>query len=874
MSSYTFITEELDKFISKYYTKKLIKGALFFVFLGLLFLLGVLFVEYLLWLPPTGRFALFFGFVLAVLVLLYNYILIPIFYLFRFKRGISNKEASLLIGKHFPEIGDKLYNLVELSEDGRRSELLVASIEQRSANLKIFSFLRAIDFRETLRYMKLLVIPMAFFGLIWISGELSSFFGSFTRVVNYDMAYEAPAPFRFKILTEKLSVLDNVPFTLQVTTEGSVVPDNVALVMNGKEHFLQNTNGYFQYTFVSPTTDVDFYFQANGISSRMYRLEVLKAPTILDFFMVLDYPAYTGMGKDKVKGTGNAIVPEGTKVSWNITARSTEVISLIVGDSITKFLKRDNDFELYRKVYSNMLYGLTTGNENVQDFERLEYQFTVVKDLYPTLKVSRVTDSLNSNISYWLGEASDDYGLSELKLVCYPKGQEELSQEVSLERPVGNFTQFYYTFPSGLVLEPGEEYSYYFEVVDNDAIHGGKRTRSQVFNQVVLGEVQIRSKDLEMQKSIINSMEKSLGEIKEHQKNIKEFDSRQNQVTRLSFNDQNRLRDFLNRQQEQEGLMEKFSKSLKEVLAKEQSDKELNRLLQERLERQELEAKKNEQLLEELRGLADKLNKEELMRRLEEMANKQQNSQRNLEQLVELTKRYYVTEKAAQLAMELEKAAKQQDALAEQGANSKAEQEKMNEVFDRIAKELMELRKDNADLRKPIQLNVTKVKEDAVKEDQKEALDKLRDDESQEDTNSRSDLAKSRQKAAAQKMQEMSESLQEVGSGGSEDTITEDAEMLRQILENLVLFSFSQESIYNRLRDDLGIDQFSEVLRKQRELRLLFEHVDDSLFSLSLRRVELSEFVNKQITEVYYNTDKTLERIVEGQILQANSSQQ
>ena len=50
--------------------------------------------------------------------------------------------------------------------------------------------------------------------------------------------------------------------------------------------------------------------------------------------------------------------------------------------------------------------------------------------------------------------------------------------------------------------------------------------------------------------------------------------------------------------------------------------------------------------------------------------------------------------------------------------------------------------------------------------------------------------------------------------------------------------------------------------------------MDDSLFALSLRRAELSEFVNEQITEVYYNIDKSLESIAENQIYQGASYQQ
>ena len=54
----------------------------------------------------------------------------------------------------------------------------------------------------------------------------------------------------------------------------------------------------------------------------------------------------------------------------------------------------------------------------------------------------------------------------------------------------------------------------------------------------------------------------------------------------------------------------------------------------------------------------------------------------------------------------------------------------------------------------------------------------------------------------------------------------------------------------------------------------MFEHIDDSLFALSLRRAEISEIVNAQITEVYYNIDKALENMSEDRMYQAVSNQQ
>lgn len=884
MNSYHNILTKLEGFTKKFYTKMLYKGALLFLAFGVLFFLVVLGVEYFLWLNSTGRVMLLFLFIAIELFLLFKYILIPLFFLFKLKKGISNKHASVLIGRHFADVGDKLLNLLDLAEDSDESELLLASIEQRSENLNPIPFAKAVDFKENIKYVKYLVIPVLLFGLIWLSGNLSEFFGSYDRVVNYDVAYQPPAPFRFKLISDDLNVLDSKAVTVQVVTEGEIRPDQVFITINERKLLLQEQNGIYQYTFTPPLISTEFSFSANGIFSKEYRLNALSTPSIQNFELVLDFPKYTKRKSEMLKSTGNAIFPEGTKVSWQIEGRSTQNIQLITKDTTVTFEKEDNRFTLAKRVYADMTYQLSTSNENVSDYEKLAYQFDVIKDGYPTIKVKQVLDSLNANTSYYIGEASDDYALNSIRLVCYADQDPNSKQSIDLATVSGNFKQFYYTFPSGLQLDAGKTYSFYFEATDNDGVHNGKTSKSQVFTSVLLDENQLKNKELESQQSIIRNMDKALEKFKEQKETLKEINQDQKEKKQLNFNDQNQIKDFLKKQQQQENMMKKFSKQLKENLDKSEKKDETNQLLKERLERQEIEAKKNEKLLEELNKIADKIDKEELTKRLEEIAKKQQNSERNLEQLLELTKRYYVTEKAAQLAKDLEKLAKRQDILSELKLGeefSSEQQEKLNKEFEKIAGELDELKKDNADLKKPLDIDVDKTKQESVKEDQKDALEEINKHQGIEESSDSvekeksEDQAKKKQKSAAQKMKEMSEQLQEASSGGGGgSSITEDAEMLRQILDNLVTFSFKQENLYESLEDaDANAPQFSTSIRQQQELRKLFEHVDDSLFALSLRRAELSEFVNEQITEIYYNTDKALESIAESQIYQGVSYQ-
>ncbi len=883
MKNYHNILEKLNRFSQKYYRKMLLKGSLLFASLGLLFFLTILAVEYFLWLGSLGRLVLLIAFIGIELMLLYTYIIVPLTYLFKLKRGISNKEASLLIGRHFPNVNDKLYNLLDLKEDTTETELLLASIEQRSANLSHVPFVNAVNLRESVKYGKYLIFPFLVFVVIGLSGNLPDFLGSYKRVVNYDTAYEQPAPFVFELISKDLQVLEGETYSIQVGTEGEVRPAEITININDMSYVMEGANGFFQHTLIPPLSTGTFWFSANGIRSREYTLEVLKTPLIENFEMELQYPKYLGKKNAVLVSTGNAEFPEGTTVIWKIRASETKEVHFTMGDSVSKFRRSDKDAFKLERVFTNTTdYTLSTTNENVSEYEQLSYKLNVIKDAYPTIKVDEVLDSINPNVGYYSGEATDDYRLKEVRVVYYIAGQESNKKRLTLINASTNFESFYYTFPSGLDLEDGEAYKFYFEALDNDGLRGGKVAKSRVFGLRLLDDNELINNKLNNQKDNIKRLNKTLDRAKEAKEVLSNINKEQKEKKNLNFNDKSKIKDFLQKQGQQEQLMEKFTKELKENLEDSQSD-EKSKLLKERLERQEKEAAKNAKLLKELEKVADKINKEELSKRLEELGKKQQNSQRNLEQLVELTKRYYVTEKASQLAKDLEKLARRQDILSDLKVGedfSKDEQSKLNEKFKNLAKDLEELKKDNEALKKPLDLTIDKNKQEEVKKDQQEALEELGKEQNDKEAGTESstdkeNVAKKKQKEAASKIKKIAEDLKSSAAAGGGSSISEDAEMLRQILDNLVSFSFKQEQLYDKLAaSDGDISQFSGTIREQQELRNLFEHVDDSLFALSLRRAELSEFVNEQITEVYYNTDKALENISERKTYQGAGFQQ
>ena len=234
MSNYKYIEEKLQNFIQKFYVNELIKGLLLFFAIGLLYFIFTLLIEYFLWLKPLFRTLLFWLFILVELALLIFYVAFPIVKIIGLKQGINKTEASKIIGNYFPEVKDKLLNVIQLKNSKHNSELIEASIEQKSRELKPIPFIRAVDFTANKKYIKFTLIPITIWLAISLTGNSTIFNDSFSRVVHYKTQFTPPAPFSFNILNKSLHIIQGEPFTLLVETRGNIVPNEVNIILTMK----------------------------------------------------------------------------------------------------------------------------------------------------------------------------------------------------------------------------------------------------------------------------------------------------------------------------------------------------------------------------------------------------------------------------------------------------------------------------------------------------------------------------------------------------------------------------------------------------------------------------------------------------------------
>lgn len=873
MSTFSIIQQKLEQFIKKYYTNALIKGSLLFLAIGLLYFIVTLFIEHFLWLDVTGRTILFWAFVLVELGLFARFIAFPLSRLFKFQQGITHEQASRIIGNHFPEVNDKLLNVIQLNRNQRESELLAASIDQKASELQPIPFKGAIDFRKNIKYLKYVAIPVVIVLMVTLLWDKNLFSSSYERVVNYDTAYEPPAPFQFIVQNDKLEAIENKDYRLLVKTEGSIYPENVSIVFENEAYYLeQKAPGLFEYTFSQPIQDVSFKLQANKVVSREYMLDVVPTPSLINFEMLLDYPSYTGKTDEILKSSGNATVPEGTQVRWSVKTKNTDLVNLHTKDSIYGFTQEEQQFDFTKGIFSKFDYAITTSNQYLKEYENLSYVLNVIKDEFPEIRVESKEDSTGVERMLHLGQVSDDYGLSKLQLVYYPIGDEAKKNQLPITIGSGNFDQFVFAFPGNLELQEGVSYEYYFQVFDNDRVHNFKSVKSGLYSFRKLTQEEKEEKELNRQEENIKDLSKTLKDIKDRDKQLKEITDTQKQKNELNWNDKKKIENFIKRQQQQEQMMKNFSEEMKENLEKfqpENEDDPFKEELEKRLEENEERLEENEKLLEELERLQDKINKEELSEKLEQLAKQNKNQEKNLEQLVELTKRYYVTKKAEKLSEDLFKLGEEQEKLSEapENENTKEAQEELNKKFEEYLEEMKKLQEENKGLKEPMDIPQDSSGEQQVQEEQQQATDKL---EQQNQSG-----AQKNQKKAGQKMKQMGQQMAQQMAAGQMETIEEDVEMLRQILDNLVVFSFEQEDLMDDFKSiDYGSASFGKKLNVQNDLKLNFQHIDDSLFALSLRQPLIGNAINESLTQVMYNMDKSLERLAENRMRSGIANQQ
>ena len=693
--SYQQIVAKLDEFIRRYYKNQLLKGLILVlaVFLASLTLVAVL--EHFGRFGTTVRTVLFYTFLLTNLAILGRYILIPGLKLFRMGSVISYEEASRIVGRHFPEVKDKLLNTLQLYRQAGQSpkpatrRLIMASIDQRCLELRPVPFKMAIRLGENKRYLKYALLPLAILLLLLVQSP-GTIVESTNRIIDHRNFYEVEAPFDFRVTNDSLKTLRNEDFPVHLKMAGKELPEVVYIEYKGQQYRMdKEAANRFEFLIKNPQEKADFRFSASGFASRPYELEVLPVPLLQGFSIALDYPDYTGREDETLDNVGDLTIPAGTHAKWVLRLENTRRVKAAFHDTTYRFTARESRLSFSRQFLNSNTYFLLTANEFVDNRDSIRYRVNVVPDAYPQLQIEQEQDSASAMRRYFSGKASDDYGISQVQFVYKIKREGEKAPKTQVENleAQGEPVQpvFHMFDLKGLGLAAGESVEYYFRAWDNDAINGRKAVRSQTFSFNAPTREALEAQSEQTRKAIKDKLEDAAQKASQLQRKMEEARRQLLEKQNYNWQDQQKVENLMQRQQQLqnqvESLKEQYRRSTQQQQRFGEMDEqsaEQHRELQEMMD--EMMNPEMKEMMEKLNELMQKKQKNDARDQLEQMEQQDRNLEQHLRQMKELFKQLEVEEQLQRNIEELEKLAQKQKELAEKGQeDSKAREEEQNQ---------------------------------------------------------------------------------------------------------------------------------------------------------------------------------------------------
>ncbi|WP_128545376.1 DUF4175 family protein [Larkinella soli] len=708
----------------KFYLNQIAKGAIFFIAFTLSVYLVMNTAEFFGRFSSPVRAALFFGSLGILGFALFRWIINPLIHLYGIGKSLSNEEAAQQIGTYFPEIGDKLLNTLQLRALSRQqSDLLEASLNQRSRQLLIVRFADAIQLNQNRRFVKFALIPALVIGglLLLYPPFLTS---TSNRIIRYDEEFAEEAPFQFLLRNRKLQAFRNEDFTLVLQLQGQVLPQDVYLVSNNTRFKLNNAGkGTYSYTFDNVQRNIPFRFEAAGYKSSLYELSVLDRPGLLSFDVSLVYPAYLNKPSEQLSNAGNMLVPEGTIVTWRFSATNTDSVLVRFGtDSRPMVAEKHSadEFEFTRTAKRSSSYSVSLKNRVAASRDNIQYTLNVVPDKFPQVSLENFRDTTFYNYVMLGGTITDDYGFSNLKVQykVIRAGQNPPDKFIARTIPFNRSAatqNFYYQWGlDSLKMQPGDRLEYFVQVWDNDAVNGFKSARSTFAQFAVPDRSKLEADAEKSAEKTESQISKTLSKAQQLKRDLNTMENRLQTKKNLDYQDKKQAEELLKKReelmQELKELQEqnkvnnerqqRFSNQNPELLQKfEQLQKLMNDLMDP----------ETQKLYEELKKMLDQKQDERMIDMLDRLKNKEKNLEKELERALELFKQLQMDQKMENTIKELEKQAEKQDKLADQSKEKAPKEESQSSKKDstnskkddkQAAKEDPNAKKDDSDGKK------------------------------------------------------------------------------------------------------------------------------------------------------------------------------
>ncbi len=494
---------------------------------------GEAIVDWLMPLPSPIRIALLTIGVGVTGYLLYKYLVRPL------RASLTLRDVALNVERNHPDLEDRLVSAIEFgdreSADPIEAHMLQRLLEDTTQRTESIDFKATVDHSRTRKHVgiaALVFVGCCVLSLLFPKEIQTSLLRVFTPWEKTDpilTTHLTVEPGNARILRGK-----SLPIHVTVTgkstekvvltyheTRASAAATAETETTEQQINMLRNPGDKrgFAYEIFNIDADMEYYIAANEIISERYTVEVFDMPRVAEISVAYTYPAYTRLKPVVQTGTGDIQAVVGTRAALKIVtnkAIQTAKFTLKADtrqDSFFQKLTETSEPETTQMVISDG-NTLTTTIDVVADgsytvellcidgFNNeipIEYNIKAIPDAAPEVVIKepgRDIKTTKLGEVEIIAEATDDYGLAELKL-RYHFGVGE-SQEVVLNANApplsaieekatddsfvhrvlnGSYTFYIEEFD----LEPGDVISYYAHATDNNTQTGPGEASSDIY---------------------------------------------------------------------------------------------------------------------------------------------------------------------------------------------------------------------------------------------------------------------------------------------------------------------------------------------------------------------------------------------------------
>lgn len=931
---YSEIRRRLEEVRGRYYVERVIYGCMLTtsIFLGLISLSAI--AEAVLNGGTSLRATLFFGGMSCLVFLGVRFVIVPLLRWRGILRSITEKELAEAVGRKFPEIKDRLRNILEIFEErgsdrcaGFRPEYSAALVDASFADLQQASsgltFTDVVSFAKVRRGGKYL--SLAFLLTICVFAvpqfELTS---ATYRLLHFRTEFHPPQAFTLLVHPGNIEVVRGESVPVSVSLLPNPLPNNgsnthlrTALPAAVTLEFGQlgigspervevkaDSTGQFRRVIPSLKQPFEYAFEAGDARSETYTIEVVDRPRVRSLRVHLTPPAYAHLAALSLdENVGDATGLPGTIVNWQIRA-SKEVrrASIVLNDGRRIALRHHEQGLAAEFVLSNRA-SYHVDLEDTEGFfstNPIEYKLDILADETPTVAVEypgKNVDIANEMQLPLRLKIHDDYGFTSLRIAyrLVHSQYEKPHQDFSLVpipladnmRRSGDAEVNFLWDVSPLGLVPEDVIEYHAEVFDNDNISGPKKGVSDSYLLRLPSLDEVFADAERNQHEAIQKLDESLQEAEELRKNLNAVSQELKKNQPLDWQQQKKAEETLKRYQELTKNIEDVSKAVdamaqemqkNNILSSETIQKymELQKLLQE------INSPEFQEAMKRMQQAIQSISPEQLRQAMQQVQFSEEAFRQSIERTMELLKRIQVEQKVDELVKRSNELFEHQEKLRNETASTDSSDRRKTEDLARkqedISRELAEMQNQLAELRNkmeefPKDMPMKELsRAEAAAHDS--SMEHAAEESSRQLRQSRKQQALEGQQEASKGMQHMSQRFSEMQEQMLSNQMTETMNALRKAMKDLLEISQREEELKNRSQSfEPNSPQFRENAQQQLNLQGDLANVTNDLVELSQKSFAVTPEMGRAIGKAMGSMTQAMSGLEQRNGAQASAQQ-